>query len=46
MTAIDAATGRVTGTSPGDAPTVVTSNGVALAADTGGYTAFKVVPHF
>ncbi|CAN5594581.1 hypothetical protein BH09ACT9_BH09ACT9_01940 [soil metagenome] len=46
VTAIDAVTGRVTGTSLGEAPVAMTPNGVALAADTDGYTAFKVIPHF
>lgn len=46
VTAIDSATGRVTGTSRGPAPATVTSNGVALAGDIDGYTAYKVIPHF
>ena len=46
VTAIDATSGRVTGTSPSAAPTAVTSNGVALAQSSDGYTAFKVIPHF
>ncbi|WP_256980798.1 hypothetical protein [Rhodococcus sp. 14-1411-2a] len=46
VTAIEAVTGRVTGTSPGPVPVAMTHNGVALAADTDGYTAFKVIPHF
>lgn len=46
VTAIDSTTGRVMGSSSGPVPTAMTSNGVALAEDTDGYTAFKVIPHF
>ncbi|CCQ14294.1 putative uncharacterized protein [Rhodococcus sp. AW25M09] len=46
VTAIDSVSGRVTGTSSGPVPIAMTSNGVALTADSGGHTAFKVIPHF